>query len=309
MPTDIRDAFFDKICEYAIADERVIIITDDMDIFSLRNFKKTCPHRFINPGVAEQQIVNFAAGLASTGKKVIICGIASFVTFRCYEQIKVNICSMNLPIVIVGMGAGLSFSADGPTHHSIQDVSVMRSLPEIEIYNPCDSLSAQKCAEISYFSKSPVYVRMDKGAFPDIYENLALEHGYCNIITPDKTNVISTGCITHVVHDVIRELNINVGLIDVFKLKPFDDRIINEISHSNSIITIEEHTITGGLHSIVLESSSRLDCNIQVKPIALEDGQYIQYGTREFLQDQHGLSRKTITKALLKEEQCQRKLP
>jgi transketolase len=269
-----------------------------MDIFSLRNFKKACPHRFINPGVAEQQIVNLAAGLASTGKKVIICGIASFMTFRCYEQIKVNICSMGLPVVIVGMGVGLSFSADGPTHHGIQDVSIMRSLPEIEIYNPCDALSARKCAEISYLSESPVYVRIDKGVFPEIYKDSALNCGHCNINTSDKFNIISTGCITHTICDIISEKNIDAGLINIFKLKPFDDRIIREISHSN-IITVEEHVITGGLHSIVLESISRIGSNTSVVPIALEDGQYIQYGTREFLREQHGLSREKIISALL----------
>lgn len=298
MSEDIRDAFFDKICEYAIKDERVIIITDDMDIFSLRNFKKSCPHRFINPGVAEQQIINLAAGLASTGKKVIICGIASFMTFRCYEQIKVNICSMGLPVVIVGMGVGLSFSTDGPTHHGIQDVSIMRSLPEIEIYNPCDATSARKCAEISYFAESPVYVRMDKGVFPEIYGDIT--DGYCNVIISDKSNVISTGCVTHFIRDVIEEKNINIGLINVFKLKPFDDRIVREISHSN-IITIEEHAITGGLHSIILESVSRIGSNTSVVPVALEDGQYIQYGTREFLREQHGLSREKIISILLGE--------
>ena len=183
MPKDIRDAFFDRICKYAFRDDKVVIITDDMDIFSLRKFKRTCPNRFINAGVAEQQIINCAAGLAAEGKKVIVCGIASFVTFRCYEQIKVNICSMKLPVVIVGLGVGLSFSFDGPTHHGIQDISVMRSLPEIDIYNPCDTDSAQKCADIAYLSECPVYVRIDKGMFPDIYNEhkQGLEYGYCNI--------------------------------------------------------------------------------------------------------------------------------
>ena len=296
MPKDIRDAFFDRICEYALKDDRVIIITDDMDIFSLRNFKKICPNRFINAGVAEQQIINCAAGLAAEGKKVIVCGIASFVTFRCYEQIKVNICSMGLPVVIVGLGVGLSFSFDGPTHHGVNDISIMRSLPEMDIYNPCDTDSAQKCADISYLSGCPVYVRIDKGIFPDIYNEHQqdLECGYYNIRTAKDINIVSTGLMTHVISDIIKDLEFDVGLFDVFKIKPFDSRIVHELSHSHGIITIEEHAMTGGLYSIVLEAMSKIVCSIPVKSIALEDGQYLKYGTRKFLQEQYGLSRDKI---------------
>ena len=109
---DMRDAFFDEIYLESIKNPDLIVITNDMDIFSLRKLKKQRPNQFINVGVAEQNMINIASGLASTGMKVIIYGIAPFVVFRCFEQIKMNICSMNLPVSIVGIGSGVSFAFD-----------------------------------------------------------------------------------------------------------------------------------------------------------------------------------------------------
>ena len=114
---DIRDCFFDEVFDLACRDTQIIVVTNDMDIFSLRQFKKNFPERFINVGVAEQNMINIAAGLASCGKKVVIYGITPFLIYRCFEQIKFNICSMSLPVVFAGVGVGLAFSYDGPTHH------------------------------------------------------------------------------------------------------------------------------------------------------------------------------------------------
>ena len=130
---DIRDAFFDSFYELGAADESVVFLSSDMDAFSLRKFKNDFPERFVNVGVAEQNMVNVAAGLAIAGKKVFCYGIGAFVTMRCYEQIKVNLCSNNLNVNIIGAGAGFSFGHDGPTHHGLQDVALMRVLPEMSI--------------------------------------------------------------------------------------------------------------------------------------------------------------------------------
>lgn len=292
MPEDIRDAFFNHICEQAEHDPNIIILTDDMDVFSLRQFQKNHPDRFINPGVAEQQIINMAAGLASTGKRVIVCGIASFVTYRCYEQIRINLGSMHLPVAIVGIGVGLSFAFDGPTHHGVHDISVMRSIPEIEIYNPCDCKTAKKCAEIACNSEGPVYIRLDKGVLPDIYKQFYTNVGHYEIYVKNKFNIISTGIATHLVQKVIHPSE--AGLFDVFKLKPFDDSLLQDIQAASGVIVIEEHARNGGLGSIVMEALAKNAITLPTRQIALDDGQYLEYGTREWLQEQHGLSCQTI---------------
>ncbi len=173
---DMRDAYFDEICNLAIKDRDVIVLADDMEVFSLRELRKQRPDQFFNMGVAEQNMINVAAGLAASGKKVVIYGISSFVIFRCYEQIKCNICSMGLPVVIVGIGNGFSFSYDGPSHHGIQDFNVMRSLAGMHVFNPCDESSAQLAANFSCQFEHPTYVRIDKRAYPRIYDK---KEPYC----------------------------------------------------------------------------------------------------------------------------------
>ena len=153
---DIRDAFFDEIYNYAVRDNDVVIITNDMDIFSLKKFKNDYPQRFINIGVAEQNMVNIAAGLASCGKKVLVYGILPFLIYRCFEQLKFNICSMNLPVVFVGVGTGLGFSYDGPTHHGMHDIGSLNTLPEIDIYSFGDVDSAAQIGKKSLTTKDPL---------------------------------------------------------------------------------------------------------------------------------------------------------
>lgn len=292
MSKDIRDAFFDYICECAFQDENVVIITDDMDIFSLQRFKKHHPERYFNPGVAEQQVINLAAGMASSGKKVIVCGIASFITLRCLEQIKVNICSMGLPVVVVGLGVGLSFSFDGPTHHGVSDIAAMRSLPEINILNPIDEYSAAAAAEIAYKSNEPCYVRIDKGVMNNVYDSSELStlKGYTEILPVSDFNILSTGRITH----LLCEIASGFGLLDVYRVKPLNSQFILELAtRSRGLITVEEH-MSGGLFSMVSELLSRHDVFKPVKGIGLNDGQYLEYGSREWLCDSNGLSRAEI---------------
>ena len=130
---DIRDVFFDRLYQLGSQNSNIMIISADMDAFSLRRFANDFPTQYLNIGVSEQNMINVAAGLAISGKIVFCYSIASFATLRCLEQIKVNICSMNLPVTIVGAGAGFSFGYDGPTHHGTQDISAMRLLPEMSI--------------------------------------------------------------------------------------------------------------------------------------------------------------------------------
>src|SRR3989344_2949968 len=183
---DIRDAFFDELYRLAKKDSRVMLISDDLDAWGLRKFKEDFPERFINIGVAEQNMIDVAAGLAACGKKVFVYGICSYVTARCLEQIKFSVCSMNLPVVIIGVGAGFSFSFDGPSHHGIHDVGIMRMLPEMTIYNPIDAHSAGMSARMAYAQKSPAYIRLDKGSFLDLhYTRDDLQKGF-KILSPLK---------------------------------------------------------------------------------------------------------------------------
>ena len=160
-----RDVFFDKLYEIAKKDSDVIVVTADMGARSLDIFKKTIPHQLINVGIAEQNAILIASGLTLTGKKVFVYAIASFISLRCLEQIRVSNSIMNIPITIIGMGPGFGYNSDGPTHHLIEDISVLRSFPNINIYNITDNIMAEKLVPILYENQEVNYIRMEKDQF------------------------------------------------------------------------------------------------------------------------------------------------
>ncbi|MFH1387081.1 MAG: transketolase C-terminal domain-containing protein [bacterium] len=298
---DIRDAFFDQIYNIAAKDKDVVFITADADAFSLRKFKKDFPDQFINVGVAEQNMVTVAAGLALSGKRVFIYAIIPFITLRCLEHIKVNICSMNLPVTIIGAGAGLSFGNDGATHHAIDDIAIMRILPEITIFNPIDDCSAAASAQIAYESGAPAYVRLDKGVFNRLYSSKTdCASGYKVLKAVSDVNVLSTGFMTHVSIKAAGELKkefINIGIIDVFRLKPINKELfLNTIAASKQLISFEENSIVGGLGTIISEILIDNWANIQLKRIALKDRQCFDYGTREWLHDLYNVNKQSLIK-------------
>jgi transketolase len=310
MSMDIRDALFDTIYDLAATDNRVVFLTADADAFALRKFKRDFPERFINVGVAEQNMVTVATGLALSGKHVYIYSIISFVTMRCYEQIKFNICGMNLPITIIGLGAGFSFEFDGPSHHGVADIGVMRLLPEMTIYNPCDALSASLSARLSYSKKTPSYIRLDKGSFPDIYmsENeVAL--GLKAICPPSPINLISTGYMTHkalIVADALKKRRIQIGVIDICRLKPLPEEALMALVHQSvKLLTVEEHSILGGLGTAVGEMLLRNSSPIPLRCIALPDSQCFKYGSRDWLLDQYSVNTDAIIQIIEDNSLCQ----
>ena len=305
---DARDAFFDQVYELACNDEDLVFITADADAFSLRKFKKDFPERFINVGVAEQTMVLLASGLAMCGKNVFIYSIIPFITQRALEHIKVNICSMNLPVTIVGCGAGLSFGFDGPTHHATQDISAMKSIPGIKILSPSDARSSMLSANDAYNSKQPTYVRLDKGKFSEIYsENDNVSDGFIVASPVQKYNIITTGFMTDRALSVVKKLSesgVDVGVIDIYRIKPMNiTEISNLLSGTDGLFIIEEHSIVGGLCSSVSDMivDSQINKSLSVTKIALPDKQIFEYGDRDWLHSLYGIDAKTITDTILSE--------
>ena len=295
---DMRDAFFDGIYLESINNPNLIVITNDMDIFSLRKLKKQRPNQFINVGVAEQNMINIASGLASTGMKVVIYGIAPFVVFRCFEQIKMNICSMNLPVSIIGIGSGVSFAFDGPTHHAIQDISVMNALPEMSILNPSDSNSAKYCSDLILNTENPFYVRLDKGVHPKIHNFDKFES--FEIIKPiQKTTILSTGTIVSNVMEATKNI-MNIGLIDIIKLKPFPSEIIKILENTDNVIVIEEHSKSGGLGSIFNDVAAENNFSTKLNFIGFENKQLLEYGSREWFHKEAKIDIKSLTEKILR---------
>jgi transketolase len=300
---DIRDAFFDELYDIAGKDNTVIFMTADMGAFSLERFRHDYPSRFINVGISEQNLVSVAAGLSLAGKQVFIYAIIPFITLRCLEQIKVDLCVMNLPVTLIGAGAGFTYANDGPTHHAIEDVSVMRALPEMTIYNPSDAITAQHSANEAYNATGPVYVRLDKGVWPGLDrsdENLSLGSSF--VRKGEELLIISTGCMTHTAVQVAEALNtsgVYPSVLDLFRLKPIPGVLAEIAKTYKRIITIEEHTLPGGMGSAVIELLYDNGLAIPMKRYGILDNYLERYGDRSWVQAHYGLSKHQINKNIL----------
>ncbi len=301
---DIRDVCFEAVYKIIKKDNNVVFLSDDMDAYKKQKIKNEFPKQYINVGVAEQNLMDLAAGLAACGKKVFVYGICSYITGRCYEQIKFSIGSMNLPVVIIGVGAGFSFPFDGPTHHGTQDFAIMRTIPEMAILNPCDSISCSESVKFAHRSEMPVYVRLDKGVFPQVYKSSDNFKNGFKIIKPLKDiNIFSTGYMTHQAINVyknLKKMNRGIGIVDIFKLKPLNEDIIWKlIKKSKKIAVLEENTKIGGFGSAVSELALRNNFWGKIISIASQDKQFLDYGTRDFLLKKNNLDLESISKNIL----------
>jgi len=291
---DIRDAFFDQLYEIASKDKNVIFLTADMGALSLTKFRKDMPEQFVNVGIAEQNMVSVAAGLALGGKRVFIYTIVPFATERCFEQIKIDICTMELPVTIIGTGPGLAYAPDGPTHHAIEDVSVMRALPGMTIFSPCDQYTAAAAADLAYACDNPVYVRIDKGKQPIRYnKNTDFAQGATSLLAGADILIISTGIMTHramELADKLKERGIQPGVIDLFRIKPLSEDLLEaEIRKYKSIVTLEEHTLIGGIGSAISELMHDKGIILPLKRVGIPDQYCHKYGGREWMQKYLGI--------------------
>ena len=285
---DVRDAFFEQLHRIATADSAVVVLTDDMGAFALDALKKLLPEQYFNVGIAEQNLISVAAGMAMSGLKPFVYGIANFVTLRCYEQIKVNLSAMNLPVTIVGSGPGYTYGSDGPTHHGIQDVAVMRALPNLSIYSPCDSVSTAAVARLAYEGDGPQYVRLEKGVLPVLYSgDEVFSNGFAVVESGVDTMILSAGRLVHNCKEVVRELgsrSIDSGCIDLFRIKPLDvTSLLSSIRHVKRLVTVEEHSVIGGIGSLMSDLLADAGLQIPLRRIGLSDAHQLEYGSRDWL--------------------------
>jgi transketolase C-terminal domain/subunit len=302
--TDMRDVFFDALYDIAKNDSNVMCLVADMGAFSLNRFKRDLSRQYINVSVAEQNLVSVAAGLALGGKKVFLYAIAPFITQRCYEQIKIDLSCMCLPVTLVGVGAGIAYGSDGPTHHATGDIAALRVLPAMMILNPSDSTTAATAARMAYESSGPVYVRLDKGQFPSVYdEQEDFSDGLFLLRDGADTLIISTGTMVHRAREVADELqkhSIHAGILDIYVLKPMNEKkLLGIVEQYDRVVTLEEHSIIGGLGSAVSETLIDGQKAVPVKRIALADAHCTGYGDRQWMHEYYGLDGESITRTIL----------
>ena len=291
----MRDAFFDALYEIARTDRNVIIISADNGAPSLDKFAQTLPNQYFTVGIAEQQMIGMAAGMAFEGKKVYTYAIAPFITTRVLEQQKLDVCSMNLPIVNLGIRAGYAYDIMGPSHHTVEDISIMRALPGMKIYCPADAICSRALVDLSYADPSPQYIRFDRAGIPNIYAGRPVDFTPGLVKTREGRDmyIVATGIMVHQalkVSDELKRDGLEVGVIDVCRIKPFPvEWLFEYLEEVPWVVTLEEHLLAGGLGGIVAEIFVDSGVTTPLLRIGQEDRFVFTYGGRSVIWKKYGL--------------------
>lgn len=300
---DIPSAFFNELCEIAEKDKNVLFLTADQGAWALERFRKKLPDQFFNIGISEQNMISLAAGLTMGGKRIFLHAITPFMMQRCFEQVKLDICLGDLPVTLVGSGSSLTYSVHGPTHQALEDLSMMRVLPRLTILNPCEQYSAQAAARIAYECDGPVYVKIEKGSHPILYNsNSPFQEGVSELKKGDDLCIIGTGIMTQkafLIAEQLKKASIEAGIIDIFKIKPLNEKLfLKKIRNTKAIATVEEHTIIGGIGSAICELLTDRGINIPIIRFGINDEYCERCGDRDWLNKYYGLDVVTVSQKL-----------
>ena len=299
-----RDAFIDTLFEYAKNDKKILLLSNDQGAIALDNFREKIPDQYINLGVSEQNIIGVAAGLTKEGFNCFVYSIASFIINRAIEQIKIDLCNMKLPVKIFGVGSGYSYAVDGPTHHATEDIGLLNLMPNMQIFSPSDSLSVETIVKSLIKTNSPAYVRLDREMCSPIYNksNFDLSNGFSELVKGDRYCIISTGKMSSTALNISKEVKRSkLGVIDVYKIKPFSDKFINKIKKYKKIFCLEEHNEVGGLGSIISSFIHDKRLKTEVIKLSLKQKTIFGYGSREMLHKNNSIDLKYLIKIILRE--------
>ena len=286
--------------------KNVVLITGDLGFGLFEDFSEKFPSQFINIGIAEQNMIGVASGLALEGKIVFVYSIGNFPTLRCLEQIRNDACYHNLNINIICMGAGFSYGALGMSHHATEDVAIMRSLPGTTVISPSTEDEAY-FGTIELSKRNGVgYLRLDKSkAFRRKKPKIELEIGKGNILKDgtDYTIIACGGVIEEALlaADSLDNNNISCKVISMHTIKPIDNVLIQEcVKNSKGIISLEEGNIAGGLGSVILEACLKNgEFPLKMKTLGINDEYVSIVGSQEYLRDTVGISKRFIVDAVL----------
>lgn len=313
-PKAMRDVFLKKIHTEMVKNPSVFFVTADFGSPVLDSILADFPDRVVNVGIAEQNLINISSGLALEGFKVYAYAIAPFITMRCYEQIKVNLSLLSelktMDVSLIGVGAGFSYVVSGPTHHSIEDISIMRTLPNFEIISPSDWVSAEASFEFSLENKKPKYFRFDSQVSEALYgDDFEFPASGFKVLTEGMDAVmVTTGYMTRHAKSVVKileESNIKLKLIDLFKLKSPDySMLAEELKPYSRIFTLEEAFIKkGGVDSMLLNLVNDFGLKAKVTAMGISDEYKFALGTREELFANYALDRESIVAKIKNELQ------
>lgn len=292
----MRNAFAEEVTLLGREDERLVLLSGDIGNKLFDDFKAVDQDRFYNCGIAEANMMGVAAGMALSGFRPVVYTITPFTTTRCFEQIRVDVCYHEAPVIIVGTGSGLSYAELGPTHHSLEDMAILRTLPGMCVIAPCDASELRQALRAALKQDRPVYIRIGKKGEPSIHQNLnSLKIGK-SIIVKEGVDIafLSAGTMMPEVLKVAEILNksgISSEVVSFHTIKPLDEEYLQAAAKRfRLIVTVEEHGMIGGLGSAVAEWRARENISTSLLSVATPDEFMHDIGSQEYAREKFGLT-------------------
>ena len=299
MAQETRNAYGEKLAEIIKQNKNVVVLDADLTKSTKTNLaKEACPERHFNAGIAECNMMGMAAGLAKSGKIAFASSFAIFLAGRAFEIIRNSICYPNLNVKVCATHAGLTVGEDGASHQAIEDIAIMRCLPNMRVFVPCDQYQTRAVINYVAYSDGPCYVRMPRGKAEDVYnENTVFDFNKADVVRTGKDIVLfATGLMVEEALKAAEELDATV--VNICYIKPIDkDTIIEQLGKHKVAYTLEEHSIIGGLFSAVSEVKAQTSIATPLYPIGVND-EFGQSGKALDVLDYYGLTSKHIVEKI-----------
>lgn len=306
-PLAMRDALLQRIRDAMADDPRLFFVCADFGSPVLDSIRERFPERFINVGIAEQNLINVSAGLALEGYTVFAYAIAPFITMRCYEQIRVSLALLSqvrpLNVNLIGVGAGYSYVVSGPTHQCYEDLTLMRAMPNMAVYSPADHVTAAALFDSCVKLGGPKYLRLDAQVLPALYAEQPpdIDAGFHAHRQGRRLCLVATGYMAHTalkVADRLAEGGQQIGVIDLFNLGSFDpEGLAAALSAYDGIVTLEEgFRGRGGLDAMLFDFCARRQLPARLLNIGVEGGYRFELGSRSELHEQVSIGENAVTR-------------
>jgi transketolase len=294
----MRDAFSTALVNAARENPKVLLLTGDHGYALFDEFRRVCPDQYINAGIAEQNMVGVAAGLAKAGFHPVVYGLSAFVPIRVLEQIKLDVCYEQLPVTFIGDGAGVVYSSLGTSHQSTEDIAALRAVPHIAIFSPADRFETASCMKLALEAEKPVYLRMGKADLGDVHPSpVELNWGDLQQVKKGGGNggiaFIATGSMVKTALRVSEKWS-ESSVWSVPFIKPINEEQVTEIcQNSHLVVVLEEHSVYGGLGSAITEISCTY-APTRICRIGIKD-RFSQFcGSYNYLMQEHELDFESI---------------
>ena len=305
--TDLREVMVRSFIR-AVEDNinLVVLVSDSTSTSKIAPFKEKYPERLINVGIAEQNMIGVAVGLSLGGYVAVTANAAPFLVSRSNEQLKNDVCYSDTNVKLVGLNAGVCYGSLGSTHHAIDDISIMRGWANVLILAPSDPVETEQIFRFALEHVGPVYIRMDNVKFPTLHnQDYQFEPGKVDVLTTgDDVTIFAVGSVVHEAYAAAQTLkadSINAEVINVSSVRPMDKKgIIESIQKTKKVITVEEHSLHGGLGSLISEIIAEAGLSIRLVRLGIPEGQFSKAGPRAELRAYYKIDKDGIVETAKK---------